>query len=265
MDKFDNCLARLLNAINMIQKNALNINCQDSTCTKPFLGNNLNNACFNTRPIVLYLCNNNPVTLNYTSGDETLTTTVFRIENVTNNCIKVLLLEESVDGGVTTYTTTNTYATINLDCICAVRCLGDTIVNNIQEGINIDNRDCEKICISKTLNFILELQRRANRGNTGCESALGNDGILYNTRPINLYSCCTGEIWVMPFTLNGETGESNVFKITKVDENCATFEILAPNPDTTNVQIPYISTNNFFTINLDCILAMQCLNDTYTS
>ena len=130
MDKFDNCLARLLNAINMIQRNALNINCQDSSCTKPFLGNNLNNTCFNTRPIVLYLCNNNPVTLNYTNGDETLTTTIFRIENVTNDCIKVLLLQENT-GEETTYTSTNTYAEINLKCICAVRCLGDVIVNNI--------------------------------------------------------------------------------------------------------------------------------------
>ena len=69
----------------------------------------------------------------------------------------------------------------------------------------------------------------------------------------------------MPYTLNGETGTSTVFKINKVDCNCATFEILAPNPDTENTIMPYLSTNNFFTINLDCVLAIRCLNDTYTN
>ena len=137
----------------------------------------------------------------------------------------------------------------------------------------MNNQECNENSISRILNFILELQRNAN--NTDLESINGCDkpclgpnisnGLIFNTRPINLYSCCTGELWAMPYTLNGETNTSNVFKISKINDNCATFEILAPNPDTTNPLIPYISTNNFFIIDLDCILAIQCLADTYTN
>ena len=133
MDKFDNCLAKILNAIKVIQNNAEKIDCQDNSCTKPFLGITTNILCFNTRPIVLYLCNNNPITLSYTNTEgDTLTTSVFRVESVTNDSVGVLLLEEGTDAsGNTTYESTNTYATINLDCVCAIRCLNDTIVNNI--------------------------------------------------------------------------------------------------------------------------------------
>ena len=136
MDKFDNCLAKILNAIKVIQNNAEKIDCQDNSCTKPFLGITTNVLCFNTRPIMLYLCNNNPITLNYTnSAGETLTTSIFRVESVTDDSVGVLLLnEETSETGETTYESTNTFATINLDCVCAIRCLNDTIVNNIQEG-----------------------------------------------------------------------------------------------------------------------------------
>ena len=69
----------------------------------------------------------------------------------------------------------------------------------------------------------------------------------------------------MPYTLNETEGTSSVFKISKTDSNCATFEVLAENPDTTNPLIPYIGTNNFFTIDLNCVLAIRCLADTYTN
>lgn len=133
MDKFNNCLARILNVIKVLQENAEKINCEDNSCTKPFLGINTTLLCFNTRPIMLYLCNNEPVTLNYTTLDgATATTDVFRVESVTNDSVGVLLLEEITDAsGNTTYTSTNTYATINLDCICAIRCLPDVIVTNL--------------------------------------------------------------------------------------------------------------------------------------
>ena len=129
----DNCLAKILNVIKVLQNNANKTDCQDNSCTKPFLGLNTTILCFNTRPIMLYRCDNTPVTLNYTnaSGGEA-TTDVFRVESVTNDSVGVLLLEATTDAnGVTTYQSTNTYATINLGCVCAIRCLGDTIVNNV--------------------------------------------------------------------------------------------------------------------------------------
>lgn len=133
MDKFRNSLARILNVIKVLQDNAERIDCVDNSCTKPFLGLNTTLLCFNTRPIMLYLCNNLPVTLNYTNSEGVdATTSVFRVESVTDDSVGVLLLEETTDAaGNTTYLSTNTYATINLDCVCAVRCLADVIVTNL--------------------------------------------------------------------------------------------------------------------------------------
>ncbi len=134
-----------------------------------------------------------------------------------------------------------------------------------------ENQCNETNSISEILDFILELQKCADNTDldtTGCDRpCLGpsiNNGLIFNTRPITLYSCATGTLWTMPYNLNGTTGDSTVFKISKVDGNCATFEILAPNPETDNPLIPYVSTNNFFTIDLSCILAIRCLEDTYT-
>ena len=137
----------------------------------------------------------------------------------------------------------------------------------------MNNQKCNDTSISKILNFILELQRKTDCVNLdstgGCDrNCLGpntSNGIIFNTRPITIYTCCNGELWEMPYTLDDTTGTSTVFKISKTDGNCATFEVLAPNPDTTNPLIPYVSTNNFFTIDLKCVLAIRCLNDTYTN
>lgn len=137
----------------------------------------------------------------------------------------------------------------------------------------MNNQECNETSISRILNFILDLQRATERIDLsetgGCDKpCLGpniSNGLVFNTRPITLYSCCTGALWTMPYTLNDEDGNSTVFKVTKVDDNCATFEVLAENPDTTNPLIPYVSTNNFFTIDLKCVLAIRCLADTYTN
>ncbi len=132
-NSLDNCLANILNVIKILQNNADKTECQDNTCTKPFLGLNTTVLCFNTRPIMLYKRDNTPVTLNYTNQEGVLATTnVFRVESVSDDSVGVLLLEETTSAeGVTTYINTNTYATINLDCVCAIRCLPDTIVNNV--------------------------------------------------------------------------------------------------------------------------------------
>lgn len=132
MDNLDNCLARVLNVINVLQNNTERIECHDNTCTKPFLGINTELICFNTRPVTLYRCDNTPITLNFTSGELELTSSVFRVENVSNDSVGVLLLQEVIDEeNNITYLNTNTYATINLGCVCAIRCLPDTVVNNV--------------------------------------------------------------------------------------------------------------------------------------
>ena len=123
----ENCLANILKVINVLQNNAENIDCNYS-CTRPFLGDTVNNTCFNTRLVTLYRCDNTLVTLPYTLNGVNDETTVFRVENVTDNSVTVLLLASNADG---TYTNTNTFATINLGCICAIRCIGDTTVANV--------------------------------------------------------------------------------------------------------------------------------------
>lgn len=55
---------------------------------------------------------------------------------------------------------------------------------------------------------------------------------------------------------------SAVFKVEKVEGDAATFRVLAPNPDTTSIY-PYVSTNSFFTMDLDCLCVIRCLSDTY--
>ena len=85
-----------------------------------------------------------------------------------------------------------------------------------------------------------------------------------------LYTCSgNGTPWSMPITKEdvtcGDEGVvcSNVFRIEKIDGCCATCRVLTTNPDTTEPNIPYIGTNSFFTMNLNCCCALRCLNDTY--
>lgn len=123
-----NCLVNILKVINVIQNNAEKLDCNYS-CTRPFLGEVNNNICFNTRQVTFYRCDNTLVTLPYTLNGVIGETTVFRVESVNDNSVTVLLLADNGDGIYNV--NTNTYATINLGCICAIRCIGDTTVLNV--------------------------------------------------------------------------------------------------------------------------------------
>lgn len=135
--------------------------------------------------------------------------------------------------------------------------------------------DCK--CIAEILTVICVLQQNANCGENCLDTCdrgfLGNSAtcLVCNTRPIMLYTCCgNGTPWSMPTTKEnvtcGNAGVvcSNVFRVEKIDGCCATFRVLAENPDTTEAAtIPYVATNSFFTMNLKCVCALRCLNDTY--
>ena len=141
---------------------------------------------------------------------------------------------------------------------------------------NNENNDCK--CISEILTVICILQQNANC-NDGCCLDTCDRGFLgsnitcnnLNTRPIMLYTCCGNGIpWSMPTTKTDEACGtpgvtcSSVFRVEKIDGCCATFRVLANNPDTTtNATMPYVSTNSFFTMNLNCVCSLRCLNDTY--
>lgn len=129
---------------------------------------------------------------------------------------------------------------------------------------------CEdKNCLQRILETILCLQEKKDDAceEFGCDKPfLGPtpNFICFNTRPINLYNCCTGEVWTFPYTINGTTGTSSIFRIENLEGNCCTCRVLIPNPDTTS-QETYIITDTFFTIKLDCVAAIKCLADTFVS
>lgn len=138
-----------------------------------------------------------------------------------------------------------------------------------------NNNDCK--CIAEILTVICILQQNAVC-DEGCletcdRGFLGNTAtnFTFNTRPIMLYTCCgNGTPWSMPTTKENVTcGDedvvcSSVFRIEKIDGCCATFRVLADNPDAaTAATIPYIATNSFFTMNLNCVCSLRCLNDTF--
>ena len=129
------CFGKILKLIDKLQRNS---QCQefiDNSCSKPFLGNPITIECFNTRPITFYGCNNNLITVDYTTvvdGDTlTGTSSIFRVEKVEGCCVLVNILIPNPDTTQTTrpYISIDQTATINLDCVCAIKCLDDTIVD----------------------------------------------------------------------------------------------------------------------------------------
>lgn len=133
-----------------------------------------------------------------------------------------------------------------------------------------NNNSDECRCISEILTIINILQQNAecgdscldtcDRGFLGCCAT----SVSCNTRPVMLYTCCgNGVAWSMPISKDpAETDTSNIFRVEKVDGCCATFRVLIPNTDTTET-FPYEATNSFFTMNLNCICAIRCLQDTH--
>ncbi len=109
--------------------------------------------------------------------------------------------------------------------------------------------------IAEILEKIILLQRFDVNTQAGCTKPILGEisGINANTRPINIYTCCNGTIWSMPY---GDAEESTVFRIESINENCATFRILE------STEAGYTATNSYFTINLNCVSCITCLDDT---
>jgi len=145
----------------------------------------------------------------------------------------------------------------------------------------VKNMNCNESnqgnCINEILCVILVLQENASVD--GCLQTCdrpvlggGANCLICNTRPVMLYTCCgNGTPWSMPNTKDsvencsgqGNTATcSSVFRIEKLEGNCATFRVLAENDDPTSV-LPYVATNVFFTMDTSCLCAIRCLSDTY--
>jgi hypothetical protein len=137
-------------------------------------------------------------------------------------------------------------------------------------------------CIADILNVILILQQNASPENCldSCDRPMlggGPNCLICNTRPVMLYTCCgNGVPWSMPTCKDSTITCSNaeardqgneccscVFRVEKLDGNCCTFRVLADNPEPSCCNTnPYVATNSFFTMNLDCVCCIKCLNDT---
>lgn len=129
--------------------------------------------------------------------------------------------------------------------------------------------------VAEILRVILVLQQNACPESCldTCDRPMlgsGSSCLICNTRPVMLYTTgSNGIAWSMPVTKDvtascGTTGVtcSSVFRVEKVENNCATFRVLQDNPDTTSLY-PYVGTNSFFTMNLDCLCCLRCLSDTF--
>lgn len=128
--------------------------------------------------------------------------------------------------------------------------------------MNCSDNNCSS-CIFDIVKKILILQKQDFECNNyiGCDKPFLGPTInttCYNTRPIQLYNCCSGTIWTFNYTLeDGTEGTSNVLRVESLDDCCCTCRILNLD-ETTN---EYTSTNQFVTIDLSCCGAIRCLTD----
>ena len=124
--------------------------------------------------------------------------------------------------------------------------------NCIQEILQVINVLQNNACPD---NCLLSCDRPALGGGTNC--------VICNTRPIMLYGCgSNGVPWSMPTSRVDTDNLSSVFRVEKIDGWCATFRVLENNPDT-NSLYPYVATDSIFTMNINCLCSIRCLNDTY--
>lgn len=121
------CIANTLKLINILQNNSQNLHSYDFSCTRPFLGPTISACCYNTRVITIYSKDGSIISFDYIENNETFNSSFFRIQNIDDKCCSLLLLKFS-DG---IYTSTGQTVVINLDCICAIKCVEDVVVNNV--------------------------------------------------------------------------------------------------------------------------------------
>lgn len=130
----DNYMYDILKTILILQKESnAPEGCLDA-CDKKCLGCTAISCLFNTRPITIYTCGccNTPLAMPISKDPtETTTSNIFRIEKLDKNTATFRVLVPTTEEGVTTYTAVNSFFTIRLDCICTLKCLGDTLVDNI--------------------------------------------------------------------------------------------------------------------------------------
>lgn len=137
-----NCISEILCVINVLQENTCPENSLDS-CDRPMLGGGPNCLVCNTRPVMLYTCSSNgvpwsmPTSKNVTTNcsEQAIGTdcsTVFRVEKLEGNCCTFRVLIDNPDEtSLNPYVATNSFFTMDCDCLCAIRCLNDCYVDGV--------------------------------------------------------------------------------------------------------------------------------------
>lgn len=122
------CIKNLLKLICLLQENSED-NCSlDDSCSKPFLGPNVNCICFNTRVINLFTKNGNLLTATYLDKNNVeQSSSLFRVTKIKDDCCTLLILNKENDD----FLSTNQSITVNLKCICAIKCVTDAVVENL--------------------------------------------------------------------------------------------------------------------------------------
>ena len=133
----DNSIAGILRVILALQQNACPDSCLD-TCDRPMLGGGTGCLVCNTRPVMLYTCCANglpwsmPITKDDTSACTSATdtcSTVFKVEKVEGDSATFRVLAPNPDTtSLYPYVSTNSFFTMDLTCLCVIRCLSDTYV-----------------------------------------------------------------------------------------------------------------------------------------
>ncbi len=126
------CFANILKVIDVLQRNAEKCEMVEEGCTRPYLGNFTPLDVYNTRPVTFYTKSGSILALPYTLNGANNTSSVFRVEKVNDCCVTVRILAPNpVVDEARRYISTNQFAKINLECVCVLQCLPDTIVENI--------------------------------------------------------------------------------------------------------------------------------------
>ena len=127
----NNNLCEVLQVILLLQQNA---NCSDAcldSCDRATLGCGTTCVLCNTRPLMLYSCSSGSTPLSFPISrayDETTTSNIFRIEKLDGNTATFRVLTLNEDGSLSA---TNSFFTMNLGCLCTLRCMNDTYVESI--------------------------------------------------------------------------------------------------------------------------------------
>lgn len=122
------CFAKILKVIEILQKKSCCCDGAEEGCSKPFLGPTQSVICYNTRPVSFYTRSGELFEVGYTLDGAVGTSSVFRVEKVDDCCVKLRVLAATTDGS---YQATNSFVTVNLKCMCVLKCLSDLALENI--------------------------------------------------------------------------------------------------------------------------------------